>query len=459
MPDLTPNLNLKKPNWETDVADIRVFNDNMDIIDEKITDGNEAIQGLEEKKQNKEDSTLKTIAKKIVEAINELFDSKLEKGGYTGNAKNLNDEISKKASKTVLGRMIVGDNLTVDDNGRVSATKTEIVNDLTTGGADKAGSAEMVKKLGTDKQDKTDNSLKTPTKNIVGGINDLIWYQKPKQLIGGDSAENAVDLLEYLKTLKEGIYTCNYYGGAGWFKNLPYPEFEPSRAYNVDFFIEIKSYRQRSAFEETTVVKFYSESSDTVGYFEATILYSISSGKFTTWRYNYSSSSKYEYGIIGVRSAKERFIQDKITKYFNYTYQDKDTGKIYRCIATTTNDTTVTSNFELITNNELAKRNSEYIVEYKEIDENTRYRKWNSGLLEIWGFGEGYESMTRVHSIKFPTNFINMNYNIYTSYNTNETSAVSMGVQLNEKTVSGCKVYLSTTSSVKLSYYAVGRWK
>ena len=72
------------------------------------------------KKQNKEDSTLKTVVKTIVGAINELFTNKLEKGGYSGNAKNLNDEISKKASKTVLGRMIVGDNLTVDSSGRVS---------------------------------------------------------------------------------------------------------------------------------------------------------------------------------------------------------------------------------------------------------------------------------------------------------------------------------------------------
>lgn len=36
MPELTPNLNLKKPNWDTEVADIRVFNDNMDILDEEL---------------------------------------------------------------------------------------------------------------------------------------------------------------------------------------------------------------------------------------------------------------------------------------------------------------------------------------------------------------------------------------------------------------------------------------
>ena len=83
-----------------------------------------AINELFKEKQNKEDTSLLTTVKNIVGAINELFSNKLEKGGYTGNAKNLNDEISKKASKTVLGRMIVGDNLTVDENGRVSGNPT-----------------------------------------------------------------------------------------------------------------------------------------------------------------------------------------------------------------------------------------------------------------------------------------------------------------------------------------------
>lgn len=57
---------------------------------------------------------------KIVKGIDDSNNEKLDKGDYTGNAKNLNDEISKKASKIVLGRMLVGDNLTVDENGRVS---------------------------------------------------------------------------------------------------------------------------------------------------------------------------------------------------------------------------------------------------------------------------------------------------------------------------------------------------
>ena len=72
------------------------------------------------KKQNKEDNTLKTAVKTIVGAINELFDNKLEKGGYTGTAQNLLTEISKITSKSVLGRIIIGKGLSVDSSGRTS---------------------------------------------------------------------------------------------------------------------------------------------------------------------------------------------------------------------------------------------------------------------------------------------------------------------------------------------------
>lgn len=63
---------------------------------------------------------LKTNSKEIVSAINEIKDKKLENGGFTGTAKNLSDEINKKASGNTLGRVLIGKGLSVDDNGRVS---------------------------------------------------------------------------------------------------------------------------------------------------------------------------------------------------------------------------------------------------------------------------------------------------------------------------------------------------
>lgn len=324
MPDLTPNLNLKKPNWETDVADIRVFNDNMDIIDEKITDGNEAIQNLEEKKQNKEDSTLKTIAKTIVGAINELFTTKLDKGGYTGNAKNLNDEISKKASKTVLGRMIVGDNLTVDDNGRVSATKTEIVNDLTTGGTDKAGSADMVKKLGEDKQNKTDNELETNSKKIVGAINESLWRTNAKEITPSPSGQS---IFELAKTLEDGIYVSRTTGHV-W-SDMPL-YIRPA------FYMKVETVTGLSSGAKNRVI--------TLRNYADTYMASAYVDDNKKWCYHVLTNTQFFNSVIGTDQV--RFIQDEGTKYKGKMYFDKVTFKPYRPKATNS-DIDITDKFVL----------------------------------------------------------------------------------------------------------------
>lgn len=54
MPDLTPNLNLKKTIWDKEPADIRIFNENMDIIDEEITEIKKNSDLLDNKKIDKE---------------------------------------------------------------------------------------------------------------------------------------------------------------------------------------------------------------------------------------------------------------------------------------------------------------------------------------------------------------------------------------------------------------------
>ena len=310
------------------------------------------------------------------------------------------------------------------------------------------------------KQNKIDNNLQTPSKNIVDGMNELTWYQKPKQLIGGTSKETAVDLLEYVKTLKEGIYVCDYYSGNGWFKNLPYPIFNANYAENRDFFLEIIPYRpKRSAFNETTIIKFYTEIPGEIGgYIEAVNLFSSSQQKFLGWRYNLSSSSIFNLAQFGYDSSYSRFIQDKVTKIKDKTYQDANTGKIYRCKEATT-DTTVTNKFEIITNNELAKKTSEYIVEYKEINTSTRYRKWNSGLLEIWGIEDKIAGgMVTRHNITFPISFIDTNYTVQITYQ-GELNPIYCNVVTSSKTINGCIVDWSSDSNYSSPYYAVGKWK
>lgn len=67
-------------------------------------------------------------AKSNNETLTNLSNNKLDKGTYTGKASDLNTEISKIASTTQLGRIIVGDNLTVDEAGRLSGNKVDLSN-------------------------------------------------------------------------------------------------------------------------------------------------------------------------------------------------------------------------------------------------------------------------------------------------------------------------------------------
>ena len=67
-------------------------------------------------------------AKSNNETLTNLSNNKLDKGTYSGNASDLNTEISKIASTTQLGRIIVGDNLTIDEAGRLSGKKVDLSN-------------------------------------------------------------------------------------------------------------------------------------------------------------------------------------------------------------------------------------------------------------------------------------------------------------------------------------------
>lgn len=77
VPEKTPNLKLKKPDYENGVADIRIFNENWDILDE----ANKKIENEMAETNDKVDNGLKT---------------KLDKGSYEGDADDLKREIDGK---------------------------------------------------------------------------------------------------------------------------------------------------------------------------------------------------------------------------------------------------------------------------------------------------------------------------------------------------------------------------
>ena len=77
VPEKTPNLKLKKPDYENGVADIRIFNENWDILD----GASKKIENEMTETNDKVDNGLKT---------------KLDKGSYEGDADDLKREIDGK---------------------------------------------------------------------------------------------------------------------------------------------------------------------------------------------------------------------------------------------------------------------------------------------------------------------------------------------------------------------------
>lgn len=124
---------------------------------------------------------------KIDEKMENFNLNKLDKGGYTGTAQNLLTEISKIASKTVLGRMIVGKGLTVDSSGRTSVVSKNdgiIVNDnniqlnvydgVDSSSTTRAGSARAVKQANDNangRVSKNGDKMTGPLKIKTGSAN------------------------------------------------------------------------------------------------------------------------------------------------------------------------------------------------------------------------------------------------------------------------------------------------
>lgn len=151
--EFTKNLKLIKPSLD-DEAKIEEINQNMDTIDE--------------------------FTIKAERLLGEMETNKLDRGGFLGTAKNLLDEISKIASTTQFGRIKVGTNLQMDENGFLHGNPAvDISGKLDKGNvAEKYNTAEKIGIELDKKQNSSDSGLKTNAKTVVGAINEN--YEKFK---------------------------------------------------------------------------------------------------------------------------------------------------------------------------------------------------------------------------------------------------------------------------------------
>lgn len=207
-----------------------------------------------------------------------------------------------------------------------------IVNDLTTGGTTNALSGEMGKKLNTDKQNKTDSGLKTADKKIVGAINETLWACENFGLESGISLNSIQKLGNY----SNSNYTYTFTDIPDEFKNS---EFE---LYNRGSYgSALKGYKtQYIKLPRKNLIKMRTNKSNT-------------DIDYTPWVEILNEDSAVFLGTQGI--SKITYIQDAGQKTAGNGYIDKTTGQLYLC-KTTNSDTSVTSNFVLATNIEIAKR-------------------------------------------------------------------------------------------------------
>jgi hypothetical protein len=211
----------------------------------------------------------------------------------------------------------VNDAIIVNDND----IQLNPVNDLTTGGTDKALSGEMGKKLNTDKQNKTDSRLQTESKEIIGAINESLWSIGYKVL---STVNDFNDLTQ------SGVFYGRAEVGT---LNTPF-----TSAFN---FVLI-NYSKGGLLEQTIIT----------GVDDILVRRRVGT-RWYNWEKTLRTNTKEFLGNAGISSII--YIQDSGTKTQGQGYIDKDTGQVYLCLETNT-DTTITNKFMSITNVELGKK-------------------------------------------------------------------------------------------------------
>ena len=270
-----------------------------------------------------------------------------------GNINYLKSLVDSKANKTI--QVIAGNGLvgggdlstnrtlnvaSADDGITVNADniKLNIVDNATTDSATRAGSARQIKLLSENKQNKTDSGLQTDSKEIVGAINESLWHTKPKS-VGNTSTQSDLNDLTDL-----GFYRSQ--SANNLWLNLP------NNLTKASFFLEVIG----GNVEFGIIHQIISFTVNNTRYIRWGNKNTTGGGKpneWSEWQQILTSNNKLFLGNAGI--SKVIYIQDAGQKTVGNGYVDKTTGQLYLC-KTTNSDTSVTSNFVLATNIEIAKR-------------------------------------------------------------------------------------------------------
>lgn len=254
-------------------------------------------------------------------------------------------------------------------------TSTDIINDLTTGGADKVASGETVKTLNSTKASKNGDTftglikmkMARPYIEFLNTSNERMGY------IGYGATDNTkLQIINSLKSKENVSNTLEVFNDGSLaipYESIPTNDvvdandlIPPSdvstkiyRIYSPSVVINGSNFPSGAGAGFLRVTRTYN-TQITQEYFDTTkkntyIRYKVSD--WSRWSEVLSDDSPIFLGNAGMPSI--RYIQDAGEKTAGNGYVDKTTGQLYLC-KTTNSDTSVTSNFVLATNIEIAKR-------------------------------------------------------------------------------------------------------
>lgn len=265
-----------------------------------------------------------------------------------------------------------------------------IVNDLTTGGADKALSGEMGKKLNNDKQDKTDNELQTDSKEIVPAINEGLW----RNFYNEDTQPPQDNLL------KNFIKAARYSLASPATNAIKFSDAPISDTLGSSLLLDVITPVGKTG-ATTFLQKIYNR------YNAEEYIRNVQSGVAREWKRFITDHSLDYLGQMGIPNI--RYIQDAGTKTRGQGYIDKDTGKLYKCVTEKTDDVTVTSKFELADNISLSEKIKNLFTREMLWNAKSPSEYFNQGTLTIPNLNEWY--MVVVDTVNYASEKVNVQDN------------------------------------------------
>ena len=422
------------------LVDVSMLNKKLDRgegLEEEFDTGVKIVNELK-KKQNKEDSTLKTAVKTIVGAINELY-----------------NELVKKATKTQLGRIKVGNNLTVDEDGTLHGTPEYT---HPTGNGNNHIPANGV----------SGNFLKWLSSGAAQWTN-ITWSDitgKPNSFTPSSHNHTKANITDFPTSMKNPYAlsiqlnsgTANTYDGAAAKSINITPasigaaasSHNHTKANITDFptsmknpnALEIKMNGQNPVSYDGAAAKSINITASGIGAEPAFKKNGAFNKNFGTTSNTVLEGAKLA-EILGLTYGGS--LNTSSAKTVNYAYYDSTTKKVYKCIKATSINYADANYFEAISNNDLLGKLQNFI------NVGTSYC-YIGGILIQWGTLSGLKANTTIYQT-FPKAFKNTNYSVvYQKISADHSNNTPMKTSVKETTRFG--VYSYGVSSV--DWLAIG---